>query len=534
MITGAKQFNSPCFSMGIPPQRSFHVNAWNTMVPELWNGAATEAGAVPEGWFFFAVTLTDGETGKGKLRIVIDDKIHSRTSQIVATTSEQAVDMIGHNMNGAVIDELAVFQRALSDQEIMAIRALGLKGTAFGPSNLVPAAKAEKGAFVLLAAGKERKFDTLADAVQGAGAGDTIEIRGNGPFVTDGMDIRQSLVIRAGEGYIPSITLSQAAADKNVPLLNISASLVLEGLELRRMGRVIKTVPDREPFLLDAPHRESLHVANCRLVFKADPPAGDLGWPFNAHAKSLSVRNSVLSGNVDGASWRYGSGGRCTIENCVCAVGGIGFSNAEQDMTDVIMRVRGNTLVGNCLTLFTFGELDLPAGAATPPVRLEFSGNVARWDVSTRNKGFLYLGQVLVKEPVSGAQAEAFLPRLVGLEEKQNVYQTGTPMLRLLKGKRGEDLADWDRFWAQSNTGSVEGDIRFQGGDLVSRARSAPELITAEDFRLRPDSAGYRAGKDGKDLGADVDLVGPGPAYERWRKTPAYQQWLKDSGQVKK
>jgi hypothetical protein len=47
---------------------------------------------------------------------------------------------------------------------------------------------------------------------------------------------------------------------------------------------------------------------------------------------------------------------------------------------------------------------------------------------------------------------------------------------------------------------------------------------------LRPDSAGYRAGKD---LGADVDLVGPGPAYERWKKTPDYQQWLKDTKQVK-
>jgi hypothetical protein len=28
-----------------------------------------------------------------------------------------------------------------------------------------------------------------------------------------------------------------------------------------------------------------------------------------------------------------------------------------------------------------------------------------------------------------------------------------------------------------------------------------------------------------KDLGADVDLVGPGAAYERWRQTPAYQEW---------
>ena len=40
-------------------------------------------------------------------------------------------------------------------------------------------------------------------------------------------------------------------------------------------------------------------------------------------------------------------------------------------------------------------------------------------------------------------------------------------------------------------------------------------------------------GKDGKNLGADVDLVGPGPAYERWKKTPEYQQWLKDTGQLR-
>jgi len=65
----------------------------------------------------------------------------------------------------------------------------------------------------------------------------------------------------------------------------------------------------------------------------------------------------------------------------------------------------------------------------------------------------------------------------------------------------------------------------------MGRIYVAPDQITPQDFRLRPDSAGYRAGKDGKDLGADVDLVGPGPAYERWRKTPEYQQWLKESGQ---
>ncbi len=71
-------------------------------------------------------------------------------------------------------------------------------------------------------------------------------------------------------------------------------------------------------------------------------------------------------------------------------------------------------------------------------------------------------------------------------------------------------------------------------GDVLAKMEATPELITAADFRLRADSAGYRAGKDGKDLGANVDLVGPGPAYERWKKTPEYQQWLKETKQVTK
>jgi hypothetical protein len=79
----------------------------------------------------------------------------------------------------------------------------------------------------------------------------------------------------------------------------------------------------------------------------------------------------------------------------------------------------------------------------------------------------------------------------------------------------------------------VKGRVFFQGGDLLAKAESAPEKITPADFRLRPDSAGYQAGKDKKDLGADVDLVGPGKAYERWKKTPEYQQWLKDTGHLR-
>ena len=45
--------------------------------------------------------------------------------------------------------------------------------------------------------------------------------------------------------------------------------------------------------------------------------------------------------------------------------------------------------------------------------------------------------------------------------------------------------------------------------------------------------AGRGIGSDGKDPGADMDLVGPGPAYERWKQTPDYQVWLEVTGQTK-
>src|SRR5262249_51332402 len=83
----------------------------------------------------------------------------------------------------------------------------------------------------------ERKFDTLAEAVQGASAGDTIEVRGNGPFVTEPIKINSALTIRAGEGFRPRIQLSELAYQKGFHLLQTNAALVLEGLHLQSGGK---------------------------------------------------------------------------------------------------------------------------------------------------------------------------------------------------------------------------------------------------------------------------------------------------------
>lgn len=401
-------------------------------------------------------------------------------------------------------------------------------------------AKVETGAFVVLG-GKgvaERRFDTLAEAVQGSSAGDTIEIRSNGPFVSDGVTIWQPVVIRAGEGYAPSITLSQAAADRNTPLLTTSTSLVLEGLELRRIGGAKGESEGRFPSLLVL-DRATLHASNCRFVMNN-------GWNcymINSKSPEFTFCNCHFSTDGECAVvWFCPPEGRGTIENCVSAVGVLtSLSPQGPEVKDINIHIRRNTTVGRCLVL-NVSQTRKPAG--DPPIRLGFAANVANCPPGFFNSAMLGVIQWWLEPSLSARDAEGFLRAFVALLEQNNVYMVATRMLHhtvyskttgmtTLEASQGKDLADWKRFWNQPDTGSVEGTVRFQGGDLLHKALTAPEKLTADDFRLRPDSAGYKAGKDGKDLGADVDRVGPGAAYDRWKKTPEYQKWLKETGQIK-
>ena len=137
--------------------------------------------------------------------------------------------------------------------------------------------------------------------------------------------------------------------------------------------------------------------------------------------------------------------------------------------------------------------------------------------------------------------------KVVNWREDRNLYSEGSRFLalRCATGRTSgggfvftsvqptrqyRTLSEWNELWGQTNTGAIQGRAQFRGGDAVL---AAPFKLQPDDFRLLPESAGYRAGPDGKDLGPDIDFVGPGPAYERWKQTADYQQWLKDTGQIK-
>jgi hypothetical protein len=120
-----------------------------------------------------------------------------------------------------------------------------------------------------------------------------------------------------------------------------------------------------------------------------------------------------------------------------------------------------------------------------------------------------------------------------------NLYRAGVGILQFQEsfGDRrsrftiasDDHLESWQQFLGHPEPGSIVGIIRYSGGNLRKKAALVPKELTPNDFRLRPDSAGYQAGPDGKDLGADVDLVGPGEAYQRWKETRGYQQWREET-----
>jgi len=380
----------------------------------------------------------------------------------------------------------------------------------------------ERGAFVVLnASGEEvRKFDTLADAVLGSSAGDTIEIRGNGPFVTDMIQISHPLVIRAGQGFWPVIRMSRAGEEEYVALMDTSAALVVEGIELQWLFD-----PPRNGDRQSHPHlirgwNTTLSVANCR--FRMSPGMLKVAIYAFGPESVISVRNSLFL--TPDACYATCSGDikLRTIKNCLQAgwrTAGLHFSENRSVPENVVLE--NNTLL-----------------LTSAPVGLRTAQGTDRTLVSVRSAGNV------VDAPASFVfQDESDPPRdtsrireLLEWTDHENLFRINAGYLKVWTFPHELEplptLAGWKEFWDQPEASISQGTIRYQGGELLGKLREFPELITAEDFRLRPDSAGYQAGPDGKDLGANVDLVGPGEAYERWKETPEYQEWLTETAKL--
>jgi serine/threonine protein kinase len=385
------------------------------------------------------------------------------------------------------------------------------------------------GPFVVLSGqgGRERGFASLGEALGQVRAGDTIEVRGNGPFVVPPLRLTRPLFLRAGEGFHP--VLRHDGRDPRLSLIETDRPLVLEGLTLEAPG-----VPKGNPVGLIHSQRRgaALAIANCRLQMRG---SGVLvlfedGPMLEVH-RSLLLRGDSYHGAVEWYRWTTPR--RVVIDGCVLAGGDVGALITEhlpgKPATQVFLR--HSTVVTR--STFLLAE-DLRPWAAKPPAHPPLRIEVA--DSILAASGAVFELNQLLKEkeaPLPPVLASSMLPKLVAYRDLGSFYPETAGLLQMMSrwqpmpsGRGVSTLREWWSFWRQpASAEALQGRIVFQGGDLRARLVKDVAALPVEDFRLAPGNPGRGAARDGKDFGADVGLLGPGEPYQRWRQTPEYADW---------
>jgi tetratricopeptide (TPR) repeat protein/tRNA A-37 threonylcarbamoyl transferase component Bud32 len=150
-----------------------------------------------------------------------------------------------HQYAGRIINNLANCYEKLGHSDRAALWRRRWQAAAKGQSQPTPAtvgpAQTQAGPFVILPRDgrAEKKLATLAEAVLLAWDGDTIEVRGNGPFPLAPIILKgPPLRIRAGEGFRPVFHVRRPGQGEQPPLAFIvtHSLLVLEGLEFQEIG----------------------------------------------------------------------------------------------------------------------------------------------------------------------------------------------------------------------------------------------------------------------------------------------------------
>jgi hypothetical protein len=390
-----------------------------------------------------------------------------------------------------------------------------------------PLAKPVPSSFVILARGgrAEQKLASLAEAVQFAGNGDTIEVRGNGPFRLDPVVIQdRALCIRAGEGFRP--VFSVGPREKPDPdqggILVSHSPLVVEGLDFQQATPDQESSSRRGRIIVGY---GPLFMANCRFIVRELMKGGYA--PMSSviaatGANHCEVCNCQIFGDV-GLTSIHTSSKRTILRNNVIVSAGYPLWMRFAPTTNAIQRLQltRNTLVGRNTPPVCMFLPNPAAGEVSTQIRIEASGNIFQGkDVSC----YFWLNAEKSTESMQKQVAWAGDHNLFAPKARVSMYTEKNKPTMVVAG-----LTDWKQFWGNLETGSVESVPEYRGGD-ISVWLAEPGSTTPEHLALLPASAGHRAGPNSEDLGADVDLVGPGPAYERWKKTPAYQDWLKSTG----
>jgi Protein kinase domain len=362
-------------------------------------------------------------------------------------------------------------------------------------------------------------YDTLAEAILNAREGDTIEIHGNGPFTCQPIAIDGvPLTLRAAPGFHPVL---RHTPDATGPLLKSNAALVLEGIEFD--GLTSEADKERRRSHVQS-HKAPLLLANCRITLK-DP----------AHALVLFSSPRIEVRNCDfsvlgwaGMSWSGLEPGTLKLDNNLLRPGRVVFQFEPAHLRSVTLELTRNTWVNTNVPIEF--RTYYPTQPATPD-----SLSVLASENVIDNAGPAVVLNQFQDQPLSPADGQALFHRVLSWKGSRNLFKKGGEIGRfahkfqpLQGGQPVKTLEEWLQFWGPgSENDSSAAAITFRG----EATKLGPQALLGA-FALQANNPGWRAGPAGKDIGADVDIVGPGAPYERWKNKKEYQEWLRKTRSI--
>jgi WD40 repeat protein len=493
------------------------VETWRGFVAAAWAAHFLSDGqmlAAHSSGPAFAIwrQLEDGQTGPGQWLVghtaPIRDLALSSDGAVAASASDDRTVQLRDVASGLELATLRGHQAAVT--QLAFARAGGMLASA-GEDATVKlwrlAPQPPGGPFVVLArqGRKDRAFPSLAAAVAAALGEDTIEVRGNGPFLSNRIVIKdKALTIRAGAGFWPLIALDPHAAVPST-LIHTNARLTLEGLELHRAP--VKETANLRTIVFSM--GAELRLAHCRLVARGDAAAAHCSEPKRCEMKSCLL----LAENGPAVAWERPNRAHMVIDGCVVTGDGlvVGDTTPARPVRDVSLRVTHSTLIGRAaLDLRIYEPADKkPAGAPKPGLQVKVEDSV----LGPSNS--LVVLRAMKASKLGADDAAAWLPYYLDWKDHRCLLGLGKTSVGLMAPNRpavampqAETLADWDRIWRQKDT--------------LSRA-GTPTIPTQKLYSLLPENVRW----PDVTAGADASRLGPGAAYWQWRRSPQYDGWHK-------
>ena len=363
----------------------------------------------------------------------------------------------------------------------------------------------------------DASYANLMDAVNAAKDGDTIDVRGNGPFVTEPIIIRKrALTIRASMGSRPVIELSPNVKDAT-PMIDTHSPLFLEGLTFVRVSEIQSDDEDLGYRVINS-FQAPLFVSNCEFRNRF--------VSIRAYrSPECQIQNCIFIQPKDAIAFTPTKGSRLSLKNNLAVGALLHLHCGSKEASDVAIDMTHNTILGRLLWLFLH-ERPL-SDSDTPRIRIELNNNILQTKLPMIH--FARSGKLLQeREPLSASEMRQALQKTVEWKEGRNLFALRDSYLETGSNSRPKIGApfsirtqtEWQLLWNLGETKTILGQTKFAGGDLRRLSHADLTSLTEEAFRIVSGPAA-RASDEGKNLGIAVNYIGP-DGLPRWKATPTY------------